>query len=157
MLWYRAGRLAGVMPMNKPFKFIAHPRKQAMHVESRPSKYWCYDLCPVGEEKGKGQKIFFVEETKKGRKAFGKGKSFLWRKEKGWRKRMKIFVGESFLWRRGKTEKEREENIWRICKCSSINTAKLHSKFVWVKNVVLLILLCHLATSRGIGFCAHFF
>ena len=68
--------------MNKPFKFIAHPGKQAMHVESRPSFDVMIFVCPVGEEKGKGQKIFFVEEMKKGRKAFGKGKSFFVEKRK---------------------------------------------------------------------------
>ena len=102
----------------------------------------------------KGQKIFFVEETKTGKVGnyLEKGNIYCGEKkngeERGWKYlETNLFCGGeerekniwrrkiSFLWMRGKTEKEKEEYIWRIY--------ILQSKFVWVKNVVLSILLCH--------------
>ena len=62
--------------MNKSFKFIAHPRKQAMHVESRPSFDVMIFVCPVGEEKGKGQKIFFCGGDEKRQESIWKGQIF---------------------------------------------------------------------------------
>ena len=116
----------------------------------------------------KGQKIFFVEETKKrkGKKVFGKGKLFV-EKRKTVIEEGENFGDESFLWRKGKGGKYLEkENIF-FCGAEEKRRNKRRKivgdfafcicKFVWVKNVVLSILLCHLATSRGIGFCTHFF
>ena len=58
----------------------------------------------------KGRKLSFVEEKIQNRKIFGEKKyCFI-----GEEKEVKIFgEGKYFLRRRKKTEKEKEENIWR--------------------------------------------